>query len=99
MDEHVVECYEHRVSTGNVQHGYIPMHKVQEYIQKSESLAEGYMKMEQPDHLIYAAKEYDKDGKTFALHLYVGGILLNDEEFQKRTAKLTNYMIYALHKN
>lgn len=92
-----VEIFEHNgfVTT----HGYIPLDKVQEVIQLNEKVILENLPNPQPDHIIYAAKEYDKDN-NFKLHIYcMGGVELNDEEFVKRTSKLSDYLIYAIHKN
>ena len=91
-----VELFEH--SGFMTVHGYIPLDKVQETIQLNEKVLLENLPNPQPDHIIYAAKEYDKDN-NFKLHIYCNGVELNDEEFVKRTSKLSDYLIYAIHKN
>ena len=63
-----------------------------------EGLAKDVLKEGKADHVIYASKVYDKNGDLDVVHFYNPAIKLSDAEFEERTKNLTDYIVYALHR-
>lgn len=83
----------------NKQTGFIKTEDISKELRFFEELAKNVFSKGNADHVIYASKEYAKNGNDLeCIHFYNPPIELSDEEFEKRTYKLEDYLIYALHK-
>lgn len=78
--------------------GVVSVEDLSKELQFFEALAKDVFKEGKADHVIYASKVYDKNGELDVVHFYNPVIELSDEEFEKRTNGLTDYVVYALHR-
>ena len=84
----------------NQQTGFICMEDVSNELRFFEELAKDIFNKGNADHVIYASKEYAKNGNDLeCVNFYNPPIELSDEEFEERTNGLENYIVYALHRH
>ena len=77
--------------------GVVSVEDISKELQFFEALAKDVLKNGNADHVIYASKVYKND-ELDIVHFYNPVIELSDEEFEKRTNGLTDYIVYALHR-
>ena len=81
--------------------GLIKLDAINREIQACKEVAEKVLKKENADHVIYASKDYAKNGNDLeSVHFYNPPIALSDEEYNKRVNAIEeSRVVYALHKN
>lgn len=88
--------WRHWTAKGLVGFGEMPLQNVERELQKFEKEACRLLKETDADHVLYGAKEYDRDGELEEVRFYLEP--MNDGEFEDRVVKKTaGLVVYALH--
>lgn len=82
--------------TDAVQHGVMPLDKVNDCLLLYCRAAKKVMLKTGADHVVYCMKMFGRNKKASALHFYMWA--MNDDEFSKVMRKVGNAEIYAVHR-
>jgi len=76
--------------------GQMPQKNVLPWIQKFELRAKEVLDSTGADHVVYAAKHYDKEGELAEVRFYM--IPMTDAQFEERAVGTEDAVVYALHR-